>query len=360
MDLADIPGVQETTLEILREAGITQVTHLLSLPVSEISRVSGCREDAARDVLACIHSALGARRKEGASRIETSSLLPTGVHSLDEALKGGLRQASVVQVAGHSASGKTQLALSIVASALKEKHGVAWIGAGDGHVQSRLIRVLKERHEQNVELCLRDIIFFQVADTPSAVDCVDGIADDCVAVRTAGPEMFIPHDSEQRDAGGDDSKQFPNFFPHVLHRMRLVVFDSPAHVLSTVLGMKAADGWSGHVAINQLATSLRALATSTLATVFITNRLLDVRKDAFPFADGHQFVGLGKSWTFLPDVQIVLETMCEQMGCENWAVNDSSTLSIKKCHHTQASIASKTAQCRSCVMQITSAGVVDV
>ena len=55
--------------------------------------------------------------------------MPTGFAALDSALDGGLPRSAIVEVFGPSSSGKTTLALQIVAHAQKNQATAAWIDA---------------------------------------------------------------------------------------------------------------------------------------------------------------------------------------------------------------------------------------
>jgi recombination protein RecA len=66
-----------------------------------------------------------ARSEEGC----VGGVLPTGFPALDSALGGGFARASIVEMFGSSSSGKTTLALQIVAHAQKNRATAAWIDA---------------------------------------------------------------------------------------------------------------------------------------------------------------------------------------------------------------------------------------
>ena len=55
--------------------------------------------------------------------------MPTGFAALDSALDGGLPRSSIVEIFGPSSSGKTTLALQIVARAQQNRATAAWIDA---------------------------------------------------------------------------------------------------------------------------------------------------------------------------------------------------------------------------------------
>src|SRR5580704_17538289 len=55
--------------------------------------------------------------------------IPTGFAALDSALSGGLPRSSILEVFGPSSSGKTTLALQIVAHAQRNGATAAWIDA---------------------------------------------------------------------------------------------------------------------------------------------------------------------------------------------------------------------------------------
>ena len=75
----------------------------------------GGRRAAAEELYAetCANAVNGTEIERQLSLLE---ILPTGCDSIDELLGGGLRQGQVIEFAGPSASGKTQLCLSAAAS----------------------------------------------------------------------------------------------------------------------------------------------------------------------------------------------------------------------------------------------------
>lgn len=84
-----------------------------------------------------------------------------------------------------------------------------------------------------------------------------------------------------------------------LSRLRLVVFDSAAAVLSPLLGLRIPPAWSGHVALDQLAIALRWLAAETCAAVIVTNRVVMKNQRPHP--------ALGNKWMCFVDVNLTLQ-----------------------------------------------------
>ena len=79
------------------------------------------------------------------SEPRSRGFLLTGFTALDSALEGGLPRSAIVEIFGPSSSGKTTLALQIVARAQQTGATAAWIDAE--HVLS-LIHIFGRRAEE--------------------------------------------------------------------------------------------------------------------------------------------------------------------------------------------------------------------
>ncbi|MGP8246692.1 MAG: hypothetical protein ACLQVN_19500 [Bryobacteraceae bacterium] len=69
------------------------------------------------------------QRKLAGMPMRAFDLLPTGFAVLDQALGGGLPRGGIVEIFGPPASGKTTLALAIIANLERRGGGAAWIDA---------------------------------------------------------------------------------------------------------------------------------------------------------------------------------------------------------------------------------------
>jgi hypothetical protein len=121
----------------------------------------------------------------------------------------------------------------------------------------------------------------------------------------------------------------------ILQKLALVVFDSPAAILSPVLGWRLPDGWTGHAFSNRLASQLRTIASTSNAVVLMTNRLVRGERDS------DRRVALGRSWVHIADTRVFLEESHSDLA-------DSNCLRFtKKVSSRRSSIEPPTALCLS-------------
>eukprot|EP00892_Ulva_mutabilis_P005326 jgi/Ulvmu1/3165/UM015_0205.1 len=80
----------------------------------------------------------------------------TGVSAIDTLLSGGLRDEQLIELAGPSCTGKTQICLSISASLLMKGQVVHWIDMSDGFSASRLSSVLEARMREDEDAAQED------------------------------------------------------------------------------------------------------------------------------------------------------------------------------------------------------------
>lgn len=103
------------------------------------------------------------------------------------------------------------------------------------------------------------------------------------------------------------------------------MFDSIAAIVTPVLGLRVPPAWSGHVALDVVASLLRTAAATGLADVVVTNRVVAVgavanQHHGSALNHGHssrqqeQYAALGNKWAAFVDVSIFLSRCFDDDG----------------------------------------------
>lgn len=223
--------------------------------------------------------------------------LPTPSDVLNAALTGGLKSSRITQISAASCNGKTLLAISLAAAALREHYTVDWL---ETSTSLHSINVaLQAQTAQSTGLNTFAITSFSHA----------------LAVLQA-----LQHDVTL--LSGNTGR-------------RMLVLDSVASLLSPLLGLREGM-WTGHVAVQQLAVALRWHARAG-AIVLVINRLTRAGVPA-----------LGNAWTTLVDTQLVLKSVPAEADEEERGLRVSVDVSCKR------------APSRTCVVELGAKGVTDV
>lgn len=290
MRLSDISTIAPSTLSALQKANLHTATQLLSLPSIELSRVTSLPTATIQATLQKIYSATAARAQP--AKLSTAPPLETGLDSLDTALNGGLQPHRVTQLVGPPLSGKTQLALSVTATTLAADKSVLWLSSSTSShaLTTRLRAILRARNHapDAVSRALSNLLILPASTHAKALHVIHTLRRDITLLVT------ISAPSEKQPG-----------LQALLRDPRLVVFDSPTACLSPLLGLRAHDGWTGHVALVEVATALRWFAVRTDAAVLITNRVVRSEREAPPF--GSLRPALGNAWASFVDVSVMLE-----------------------------------------------------
>lgn len=150
----------------------------------------------------------------------------------------GLPSSTVLQLYGSSLTGKTMMCISLAAAVLNQNQPVLWL-----------------------DTCATEWLIRAAISNQS-----DGRTD-LLTVRTASS---APQAVRQLQTLISQLPSLPN-----APMPRLLVFDSPASLLSPVLGLKAPNGCTGHTVMQQLTTLINTFITLSSATVVVTNRVVD-------------------------------------------------------------------------------------
>ncbi|PXF46324.1 DNA repair protein RAD51-like [Gracilariopsis chorda] len=228
MRLQDLP-LNPETLQALQSANET-VESLLCHPFNEP------HNSLPQHLISDAHAALHRVAVRASPSLKWGTSLLTPCASFNHNV--GLPSTTVLQLYGTSLAGKTMICISLAAAVLKQTQRVIWLDTCAGEW---LLRAAVSNHSDA-----------QI---------------DLLTVRTATNAPQIVH---QLRALISELPSLPN-----APMPRLLIFDSPASVLSPVLGLKGPNGWSGHTAMQQITTLISRFITLSSATVVVTNRVVD-------------------------------------------------------------------------------------
>ncbi|CAK9196639.1 unnamed protein product [Sphagnum troendelagicum] len=282
-----LPSLTPEIYSILASQGIISVEDFMLS--ADISKLEAWGSGTLKEVVAEILHYLECQRvglKSGLRGVQDMQAmgiqyLPTGCDSLDAILEGGLREGTLTELVGASATGKTQLCMQVAASvAYKCRALVAYIDTCHSfssirvaHMVGTLIKT-SEGHQGGVaadELgkVLKGILKFSAFDIYSA--------------------LSILHELH---ASISNNFQAPEEFRH----LRLLIVDSASSLISPILG---GNQIQGHALMVGMGAILRKLAIENHLAVLITNHTVGGEF-------GQPKPALGESWKRIPDVRLLL------------------------------------------------------
>lgn len=189
---------------------------------------------------------------------------------------------------GQSLSGKTALALSFAATVLATGGGVVWFEATHSpwEIERRLIDLLATCQDaiQSPPFSAISLVIVPIASIAQACEALTCVRNDVVMARV------LP--------SGSCTASSTKSVLQAVFNLKLVVFDSVATILSPLLGLRIQPGWTGHVALDQLAALLRWFAAEGRAAVVITNRVTIKQGKVMP--------ALGNKWASFVDISLTL------------------------------------------------------
>lgn len=270
--------------------------------------------------------------------------LETGSSALDGALGHALASGRVVQLCGQTLSGKTALAVRLAARVLSTGGGVIWLETTHStwEVETRLISLAHHKigevpsssFPSSSSSCL-PLAVFGVPTYTAVMTTLAAIRDD-ISLLLALPQVVHKPTAQLAD---DDALRA------ALCRLRLVVLDSAAAVLSPLLGLRIPPAWSGHVALDHISGALRWLTVHSNAAVVVTNRVVAPMTAAHP--------ALGNKWAAFVDVSAILSCDTSPSTALHAIVSPTSP------HVISMNVRSKRDFPRSCRVVITDDGVCD-
>lgn len=191
-------------------------------------------------------------------------LLPTGCDSIDQLLRGGVREGQVTEIVGESASGKTQLCLRLTAATATRGERVIYIDTTNSFSAKRVLSFLPpDQSTQHALACTTVICPHDVHGLFSVLD-----------------HLSVQLSQE-----------------HAQTRARLLIIDSISALLSPVVGGQKHG--MGHTLLSCLSTQLKTFADLYSIAVVVTNHMVGGSEhDKRP--------ALGEHWRGQPHVQITL------------------------------------------------------
>lgn len=245
----------------------------------------GRRAAAAEELYAetCANAVNGTEIERQLSLLE---ILPTGCDSIDELLGGGLRQGQVIEFAGPSASGKTQLCLSAAASFAALGHRVVYVDTTGGFSAMRV----KQFHRG---------FFTEDADKTEVAQHLKQTLN-LIAVHSCHDVFSLLHLLSQL---GEEASEDDNNPEHAT--MGLLVIDSLSSLLSPLL-TKAHH--QGYTIMATVAAMLRGLAATRKTAALYTNHTVSAGQDSLADDHGSNLKpALGTRWTSVPHRRIRLD-----------------------------------------------------
>mmetsp|Transcript_571 Transcript_571/g.1723 ORF Transcript_571/g.1723 Transcript_571/m.1723 type:complete len:330 (-) Transcript_571:687-1676(-) len=242
---------------------------------------AGPSQQAVDSLSACIAMHIAPRVCNGQELLERVSnrtrLLPTGCDSVDQLLRGGLREGQMTEVAGESASGKTQLCLSAALRTAMRGERVVFVDTSMSFSARRLAEMhskalppIQQAGRLTLEEALACITVYRVHDVWEALNVVSDVHETATQAK--------------------DSASGP----------RVLILDSLSAILSPIVGGKQQQG---HALMVCLARGLHRLACEFCMAVVVTNHLVRSGK-----GDGDSMKpALGEHWRCQPHARMVLE-----------------------------------------------------
>uniref|UniRef100_A0A8C5N333 DNA repair protein n=1 Tax=Leptobrachium leishanense TaxID=445787 RepID=A0A8C5N333_9ANUR len=283
------PGLSADMIRSLKMNNVKTVVDLVASDLEELARKCSLSYKslvAVRRVLLARYSAFPTNAADLYEELKGSTaILPTGSNRLDFLLDSGLYTGEVTEIAGPTASGKTQMCSSIavnVAYSLRQR--VLYIDTTGGVTASRLLQLLQSQTEQEAEqvASLQRIEVVHVFDIYKLFDLLQDLRRNI---------------SQQLLKSGEP--------------LRLVIIDSACAVLYPLLGGKQTEGMA---AMMHLAHELQMLAHDFSLAVLITNFVTKEGSDEVRPA-------MGRSWSFVPRTRILLERCDSEMESERRVVS---------------------------------------
>ncbi|GCC31509.1 DNA repair protein RAD51 homolog 4 [Chiloscyllium punctatum] len=281
------PGATAQLIQALRDQNVVTVVQLASADIEDLAQkcsVSYKTLVAVRRVLLAQYSPFPSN---GADLYEellaSTAILSTGNRSLDAFLDSGLYTGEVTEFVGAPGSGKTQVCLSLAVNIVCElKQRVLYIDSTGGLSASRLLHLIQE----------------QVNNLEGQSEALQRIE----VVRVFEVYRLL-----------DVLQDFRTGFTHQVTGARCsvkaVVIDSVSALLSSILGGHQLEGMS---LMMQLARELKTIARELNVAVIVTNSVV---QDSGGGGGGGVKPALGRSWSYVPNVRVLL-----QRGTEGAAV----------------------------------------
>ncbi|KAK9843141.1 hypothetical protein WJX74_007628 [Apatococcus lobatus] len=296
LDPAGAALLEGLTVEEILLKGQLDLSYALSGPSSE---------QASRRFEQILQHQLAPAVKNGAQLMvqlqQEVNILPTGCSSLDELLRGGLREGHIIELTGEPASGKSQACLLAAVTTAARGERVAWLDTStffDAHHAAAFYHALPASpHKLPLEACLDCIHVHPVHDVLDALSILEAI---------------VLQEQEIRAGRGPQPRQGR------VGRLSLITVDSISALLGPVLG--SGQYGYGQALLSSLGHLLKQAAASLSVACLTTNGVVGSSR-------GGPRPALGETWKVQPQIRV---QMHREEGSVRWATLLASTISASK------------------------------
>ncbi|XP_014669925.1 PREDICTED: DNA repair protein RAD51 homolog 4-like isoform X2 [Priapulus caudatus] len=204
------------------------------------------------------------------------AILATGCPGLDRLLDGGIFTGEITEVCGSTATGKTQLCMSIAANvAARNGQNTFYISTNAGFFSDRLLQIIASKFTSD-----------------------EGSVDESL-VTAALARVRCQHAFELSDLMKtlhEVSNQLTSQVDSFFGSLKVIVVDSVTAVLSYLLSAQHAEG---HRSMMELARLLKSLCAENGVAVVVVNTTLQSKLV-------HVKPSLGYSWAHVPNTRLLL------------------------------------------------------
>ncbi|GIL42978.1 hypothetical protein Vafri_790 [Volvox africanus] len=240
-------------------------------------------------------------------------VLPTGCSAIDMLLGGGLREGTLVEIAGETSSGKTQLCLSATATTAYRGEAVMYMDTTGSFAPERVVQMAEAEAAAsagawtlapNAELATRILRCISVLRPSSVYDLLSSLDRLGAALERQQQEQKQQQRQQQhaglqevQGVGGCMSQSRGGHVEagDLLHpyrmRPRLLVIDSVSALLSTVLGNN--QHMQGTALLTAVGRTLKQLAQQYSIAVLVTNHVTSAGSLARGWGRGRRGAGSG-------------------------------------------------------------------
>ncbi|XP_053375428.1 DNA repair protein RAD51 homolog 4-like isoform X2 [Mercenaria mercenaria] len=270
LKLGICPSLDEEVLEKLKSKNICRITEFICKDPEDIAQLTGVYyKDVVtiRNVILAKYSCISVNGCDFYnSVVESTTILSTGIKSLDNLLDGGLYTGDVTEIAGDIAVGKTQICLNVCAATAQQRNQtVVYIDTGAAFSASRVLQMVTDSSSEEI---LTRIQVYDAFTVHAVFDVIDSI--EC-NIQTARDPFY--------------------------NQLKLIIVDNIAAVVYPFLGGNSFSENQGLLSL--LGQKMKSLAAVYSVAVLVTNNL--VRGES-----GIKTASLGRLWSHIPHVRCVI------------------------------------------------------
>ena len=257
--------------------------------------------------------------------------IPTGLHTLDACLQGGLPIGSITEVVGRAGAGKTHLAQQLTILATKENGGSIFIDAEKKLSLLRLREIAFERNnlsdasynEQQkhahdmAQQVLENVTIHELLTTRELLDKLDLLENEII-LRNSKAATYEKQKQQQQQKEEESEDAVANISTRRASLpVRLIVIDSIAAPIKRdfdMMGSSSNTAAQRASAIFQIAKKLKQLAYDYQLAIVVINQVgsgggtsRGSRNNTLDMRDGEFTGSLGTAWQHCVTTRIVLE-----------------------------------------------------